>query len=505
MKFSSIKAFLTMLLLGQQFVLHAQDKTMEEYIKAAPFKMPSITIPVFQDKSFSIADFDGKGNGKKLNTDAFAKAIEACSNAGGGKVIIPKGTWLTGPIELKSNVELHAEKDAVIQFTSDHTQYPFVKAGSKSTSLVPASPIYGYDLENIAITGEGVFDGAGDSWRPVKKDKTSEEGWEKIVASGGVLDAKGKVWWPSREAMNGEEYLKQLKKKSPKPTAEEMMPAREYMRPYMLYLVNCKNVLIQGVTLRNSPKFIFYPNHCYDLTMDRVNLYNDWWAQNGDAIDISACKKVMIYKCVVNAGDDGICMKSSGGKSDDAAAGPALENVVIAACVVLRGHGGFVIGSNTDGGMERIYVTDCTFVGTDIGIRVKSNAGRGGLVKDIYIDNIKMNHILKEAILFTTFYEDVTAGKEKGDVVTTDHDKVPEFTQFHISNVSCNGASKAISITGLPDMPAHHLYFSNMDITADSGFEAIDAKDIELKNVKLNTKSQPAFKADEKNNIRMID
>ena len=147
--------------------------------------------------------------------------------------------------------------------------------------------------------------------------------------------------------------------------------------------------------------------------MNRVSVYNDWWAQNGDGIDISACKNVVVYKCNVNAGDDGICMKSSGLKD---VSNPVLENIIIAGCTVFRAHGGFVVGSNTDGGMENIYVSDCNFIGTDIGIRIKSNAGRGGLVKNIYVDNIMMKNIVHEAISFNTYYEDVPAGKDAKDV-----------------------------------------------------------------------------------------
>jgi DNA sulfur modification protein DndE len=292
----------------------------------------------------------------------------------------------------------------------------------------------------------------------------------------------GQVWWPSKEAMEGEEYLKKLKKQKRDATAEDYLPARDFLRPYMVYLVNCENVLVEGVTIRNSPKFVFYPNNCTNLNMRHVNIFNEWWAQNGDGIDISACKNVLIYQCNVSAGDDGICMKSSSSKDSNEA---RLENVVIAGCTVYHGHGGFVIGSNTDGGMNNIYVTDCDFIGTDIGIRVKSNAGRGGLVHNIFVKNIFMSGIEDEAILFDTYYEDVTAGKNAKDVKTTAEDKIPQFRDFYISNVFCRGAKTAISITGLPQMPVQKIYFDNVVISADKGYESKDAKDIDFKNVRL--------------------
>jgi polygalacturonase len=248
-------------------------------------------------------------------------------------------------------------------------------------------------------------------------------------------------------------------------------------------------VLIEDATFKNSPNFVINPQHCTNLTLRNVQVNNEWWAQNGDGIDISACKQVVVYKCTVNAGDDGICMKSSGGDAGDA----QLQNVLIADCIVYHAHGGFVIGSNTDGGLKNIFVTNCNYIGTDVGIRVKSNAGRGGLVRDIFIDNIFMKDIVNEAVLFDTYYENVPAGKTAASVKTTARDKLPVFRDFHISHVYCNGAARAFAITGLPDMPVNHLYFSDMVISARNGFKAVDAADIWLKNVQIITPAQPVY------------
>jgi len=459
----------------------SRAQNLETYIANAPFKMPVVTVPQFPDRTFTITDFGAIGNGKTLNTAAFASAIDACAKAGGGRVIVPAGTWLTGPIQFQSNIDLHVEKGAIVQFTSDRTQFPLIKPSptSKNNYMV-MPPVYGYGLENVAITGEGIFDGAGEAWRPLKKSKADNGLWSKFLSSGGVLSKDGKIWWPSREALEGEDYIKTLKKKGGELTEKDFLPARDFLRPKMIVFDNCKNVLYDGVTFRNSPMFVVNPQHCINLTIRNVHVFNEWWAQNGDGMDISACNGVVIYNTSVSAGDDGICMKSSG-KSEDA----ALQNMIIANCTVYRAHGGFVIGSNTDGGMQNIYVTHCNFIGTDIGIRVKSNAGRGGLVKNIYIDNIEMNNIVNEAILFDTYYEDVTAGKEKGDVKTTVQDKVPEFTNFYIKNVNCQGAGAAIKITGLPQMPVHDIYFQDMRIVANTGFTSVDARDIYLKNVNI--------------------
>lgn len=466
----------------------SQNKDIAYYVQKCPFEMPEIKTPNFGNKIYSILDYGGKGDGKTMNTEAFAKAIKACSENGGGTVEVPKGVWLTGPIELMSNVNFHTNRGTLIQFTADRNQYPIIKAKG-SNSFMVKSPIFGDNLENIALTGEGIFDGAGESWRPVKKQKVSEAQWSKIIEKG-IVSTDGKVWWPSSDAMNGEAYLNELKNKADA-TADDYAKARDFMRPYMFMLNKCKNILIDSVGLKNSPKFVFYPTKCTNLIISNAIVYNEEWAQNGDGIDISACKNVIIYNTLVSAGDDGICMKSSNASSDTADA--QLQNVLIAGCTVLKGHGGFVIGSNTDGGMKNIFVKDCIFNGTDIGIRVKSNIGRGGNVRNVYIDNIRMDNIIHEAILFSTSYDDKTVGKASSTTTDQKNVKVPHFNNFHISNIICSAADKAISIAGLEEQHTHDLFFENMEINSKRGFDATDANHIYLKNVKI-VAAEPIFK-----------
>lgn len=440
----------------QPLLTLAQDPPhdLSWYVQHAPFAMPAVASPSIPHRDFLLTDYGANGNGQVINTTSFQQAIAACSAAGGGRVIVPAGQWLTGPIQLLSHVDLHLEKGALIQFTRDHSQYPVL--GNKATI---ASPVYSTGQEDIAITGEGVLDGAGETWRPVKKSKMTDAQWQGLQASGGVLSPDGQIWWPSRECMENDSH-----------------------RPYMVAFNNCHRILINGVTLRNSPKFVFYPSHCTDITLDHAHIFNEWWAQNGDGIDISACKRVVVYACTVSAGDDGICMKSSGGGSNDP--GPALENVIVAACTVYRAHGGFVIGSNTDGGMQNIFVSDCHFTGTDVGLRFKSNMGRGGLVHDIYIRGIDMREIVREGVLFDTYYEDVPAGATRKNDRPTD--KTPEFRDFHISNIRCAGAATAISITGLPQMPVSDIYFDNIEMHAGKAMAAKETRDIHFHDVRIN-------------------
>jgi len=424
-------------------------------------------LPAIPNRNFSLQDYGGLGDGHTLNTGAFEKAIAACSAAGGGRVTVPAGAWLTGPIELKSNIDFHLERGALILFTKDHTPYRIENTSGRQLSV---SPISGHDLENIAITGEGVVDGGGESWRPVKKEKMTAAQWKDLLASGGVLNKEENIWWPSREAMEGKEN-----------------------RPVLVQFNHCRRVLLQGITLRNSPMYVFGPNRCQDLTMDHVTIFNEWWAQNGDGIDISSSRNVVIYRCTVSTGDDGICMKSGGMSADGQA---ALQNVIIAGCNVYHAHGGFVIGSNTDGRMHRIFVKDCNFIGTDVGLRFKSNMGRGGLVDSIFIQDIYMRDIVREAVLFDTYYENMPAGYVKDPNKPAPTDKTPEFRDFYISRIYCNGAHTAISITGLPQMPVSRVWFDTVLISSGKGLLASQAKDIDLHDVKLITKESPAYQPD---------
>ncbi|QKJ29468.1 glycoside hydrolase family 28 protein [Mucilaginibacter mali] len=465
---------------------------MDYYIAHAPFKMPAVTEPKFAGKIFNIKDYGAIGDGQTLNTTAIDKAITACNAAGGGTVLVPPGLWLTGPIEMKSNVNLHTERGTLVTFTTDHTQYPVIDGKTKVL-------LSGNKLENVAITGEGIFDGGGDTWRPLKKSKASPTLWADMLKAGGVVSKDGSMLWPTKEGMNGEEYLKTLKGKT-NLTEKDYLPARDFLRPALASITNSKNVLFDGPTFKNSPQFALNPKGCTNMIIRNVTIFNEYHAQNGDAIDLSSCKNAVVYHCTVHAGDDGICMKSSGGKGD-ALNDPALKNIIIADCIVYHAHGGFVIGSNTDGGMQNVYVTNCNFVNTDIGIRVKSSRGRGGPVHDIYVDNIYMHDILNEAVLFSTYYEDEKPGEpgQKFEV----NAKTPIFKDFYLSHIYGSGAKSAISITGLPEMPVSKLHFSDIVLSADKGVDITEASDIDLKNVKILSPQKNLFTANNAWNISL--
>lgn len=467
--------------------LNAQKHDINYYIKNAPFNFGQIILPKIPEKAYNIKDFGGVGDGKFINTAAFEKAISSISEKGGGKLIVPIGIWLTGPIQLRSNIDFHVEEGAIVQFSNDINLFPLRESSSGKIDVTP--PIWGDNLHDVSFTGKGIFDGAGEAWRPVKKSKVSDFEWKKLIAKeGSVLSDDGKIWWPSYEAKNGERLSKTITKNK-NATIKDYEKLHHFLRPMMFTLSKVTNLLIDGPTFRNSPKFILNPRQITNLVIQNTNVYNPSWAQNGDGIDISASKNVIIYNTFVNAGDDGICMKSSGDSKDGEA---KLQNVIIADCTVNDAHGGFVIGSNTDGGMKNIYVTNCTFDGSDNGIRVKSNSGRGGEVSEIFIDNIILKNIKDNAFIFDTSYADAPVGstKESEDAQKTG-DKIPYFHHFYISNVNCNEADNAFLFVGMKEKLIQNLFFKNI-IVEKSNSEVLGefAEKISFENVKVNDKKE---------------
>lgn len=368
-----------------------------------PFEMPVLVPPTFPEKDFNIKDFGAVGDGIFKNTEAFRQAIEECAANGGGRVIVPAGLWLTGPIQLKSNVNLHLLPGSHIQFTADFDDYPLIESNWEGLNQYRCmSPISGFDLENIAITGSGVIDGAGDAWRYVKKFKMTENQWKALIKSGGVLNEKGTEWWPSQEAYEGSIKVPEMLKNKHLYTKEDFEKYKDFHRPVLLNLVRCKNILLDGPTFQNSPAWNIHPLLCENLIVVNINVRNPWYSQNGDGIDVESCKNVLIYNCKFDVGDDALCMKA-GRDKEGRDRGIPTENVVIRDCIVYHGHGGFTIGSEMSGGVRNIKISNCNFIGTDIGLRFKSTRGRGGIVENIWIEDIYMKDIPTDALSFNMF------------------------------------------------------------------------------------------------------
>lgn len=455
-----------------------------------PFKMERVARPVIPNLRVSVKDFGGVGDGVTLNTEAFAKAMKHLSDKGGGHLDVPAGIWLTGPIEILSNCDLHVTPNAVIIFDPDRDLYPIIQTVFEGLDTRRCeSPVHAEGARNISITGGGVLDGSGEAWRMVKKSKLTDGEWRKLVASGGVVSRDGRIWYPD-EGFEKATMFSNMNVPSADLTEEQWNEIKSFLRPNMVSLRNCENVLLEDCSFQNSPCWNVHPLMCKNLIVNRVNIRNPYYSQNGDAIDVDSCENVLITNSTFDAGDDGICIKS-GKDADGRRRARPCKNLIVDNCTVFHGHGGFTVGSEMSGGVENIKVSNCRFLGTDVGLRFKSTRGRGGVVKNIYINDIYMKDILADAILFDLFYggkSAVEAAAEKDETINVPavpvDETTPEFRDIYISNVCCNGASRAMLFNGLPEMPVTNINVSDCTITADEGITLRNSQDITFKNVK---------------------
>jgi polygalacturonase len=473
--------------------------------------LPVVAKTSFRKDTFNIVNYGAKSDGVTLATKNINDAIIACNKKGGGVVVVPKGLWITGPIELKSNVNLHLQKNAILQFTRDFNQYPLVKSNWEGLpQMRNQSPLWATNQTNIAVTGYGIIDGGGDAWRMVKKSKLTETQWKSLVASGGVLSDDKKTWYPSQKSLDGSKIKGNPGEISADKNAAYYDSLKDFFRPNLLVFTSCKKVLLEGVTFQNSAAWNIHPLMCEDLTVRNVYAKNPWYAQNGDGIDIESCKNVLIENSTFDVGDDGICIKSGRDAWGRKRAMPT-ENVIIRNSTVYHAHGGFVIGSEMSGGAKNIFVSDCTFIGTDIGLRFKTTRGRGGVVENIHIKNINMMDIPGEAILFDMYYAAVDPIALVGDQREAPKvemlpvtEETPVFKDFFIDNVVCDGADKAIFVRGLPEMSIANINLSNINIKATKGIDIQEGKAINLTNIKLTIEhGNPLINIQNANNVNL--
>jgi len=469
-----------------------QAQNMDIY-KNVEFKMPQVTETSFLANTVSITQFGGVSGGKVKNTEAFKKAIEDLSKKGGGRLVVPRGMWLTGPIELKSNINLHVEEGAFIIFSKDKNDYPLVDVSFEGLNTIRCqSPISARKANNIAITGKGIIDGSGDAWRAVKKGKLAETEWKQIVASGGILSSDGKTWYPSESYKKGFESSSSFNVPD-KISKEELQSVKDFLRPVMVSLVGCDKVLLDGLTFQNSPAWNLHPLMCSNVILRNLTVRNPWFSQNGDGLDLESCKNVLIYDNTFDVGDDAICIKS--GKNEDGRKrGMPTENVIIKNNIVYHGHGGFVVGSEMSGGARNIQVSDCTFIGTDIGLRFKTTRGRGGIVENIYIKNINMINIPTQAIGFNMFYEGASPVLEDGqkqegnkapEKVYPVTEETPIFRNIYFKNINAINSYEAITLYGLAEMNLKNIVIEDSQFDTKKAVTIVDADGIQLKNVKL--------------------
>lgn len=434
-----------------------------------------------------------------IGTTAIQSAIDAANREGGGVVLVPKGQWLTGPLVLKTGVNLHLSEGALLQFSRNFDDYPLVRGNFEGRDAVRCQPPLSADgAERVSVTGSGVIDGGGEAWRPLKKSKAPAEVWAEQTKKG-ILTEDGKTWYPSASALKGS-VTKDPGVWQEGKTLADYAGIKDFLRPNLLVLNRCRRVLLEGVTFQNSPAWCLHPLLCKDLTVRGVTAHNPWYAQNGDGIDIESCDSVLVEDSRFDVGDDGICIKS-GRDEEGRKRGVPTQHVVVRHCTVYHAHGGFVIGSEMSGGVRDMEVYDCSFLGTDVGLRFKTARGRGGVVEDIRVHDIYMKDIAGEAILFDMYYMAQDPVPKPGETRTEPavatlpvSDGTPVFRHFILDHIVCNGAAKAIFIRGLPEMPVQDVHMSHMSLTGAAGMDCRYAKGIHLTDVQLYPASGPLIR-----------
>lgn len=349
-----------------------------------------VDLPQIADKEFYITDYGAVVGGKVSNTGAFAAAIGA-AGVRGGRVVVPAGIWLTGPIELLSGVELHLQDNAVLLFDKNKEEYPLIVTDYEGIRRIrTVSPISARGQQDIAITGTGVIDGNGHLWRPVKQFKTTERQWQALLAkSPHVIDSnEGGVWVPEesiyKARFRGEIFPGDYD--TEEEALQEAAAYYDFYRPVLMSIQHCNRVLIEGVTLRNSPAWMVHPYFCENVTVRGITLVNPAYAQNGDGLDVDSCKNVEIHHSTFMTGDDAICVKA--GKDREARKlKKSSENIHIHDCTVMHSPSGFVIGSEMSRGVRNVLVEDCSCTGDVGGVYIHGLAGRPDTVHDITIRN----------------------------------------------------------------------------------------------------------------------
>jgi polygalacturonase len=420
-----------------------------------PFDMPLVKEPSFPARVCDVRDYGAVDDGVTLNTRAFDRAIEACHEQGGGRVWIPAGTWLTGAIHLRSNVNLCLEKDALVRFSTRFSDYlPVVFTRWEGVECYNYSPlIYAHDCENIAVTGEGIFDGQGEAWWY----------WKKLqqAAAKTLYDAEFDGVPVERRVYGTEEAA---------------------LRPQFLQSISCRNVLVEGVTFLNGPMWTIHPVYCENVLVRSVTVRSE--GPNTDGLNPDSCRNVLVEDCVLSTGDDCIAI-NSGMNEDGWRVGRPCESIVIRNCHMSEGHGAVAIGSGMSGGVRNVYVSDCHFTGGDQGIRLKSMRGRGGFVENIYFERIQMTVLRCEAIVLDMFYGSSTAASRS--------DAAPAFRDIYVRDVTCESAGAAVVIRGLPEQPIERVVLEDLHLNAVEGIHCQDVDDLTLSDVSGIVQAEPPF------------
>ena len=476
-----------------------RQSDIDQLTKSASFQMPKVKVPQFPNRTFSVLDYGADRTGVMLSTEAIQQAIDACTEAGGGTVVIPEGLYTTGPITLKSNVRLYTEKNCFVVFSHDLDLYEIYDEWFEGIPTKRCtSPLNARDAENIAITGHGTFNGNGDWWRPLKKSKVAPSQWKKhLKEKGGVV--VNDIWYPDEASVLAQSYCED--QNVPVINDDSLWnEVKSFLRPVLLHFVGCKNILLEGVTFENSPAWNLHPMCCENLIMRDLNVRNPWYSQNGDGVDVESCKNVVISRCSFDVGDDAICMKS-GKNQPGRDRGIPTENVVVDDCVVYHGHGGFVCGSEMSGGIKNVQVSNNLYIGTDVGLRFKSTRGRGGIVENIYINHVNMVNIPNEGLLFDLFYGGKGAGEESEEELAARmnaeapavSEETPAFRNIVIEDVKGANIQRAIYFNGLPEMKIQNVTLRNIIMSATEGALFRQTNGLIIENVHIDCTKGEAF------------
>lgn len=433
-----------------------------KFYKDLPINIQQAEQPVIKEARINVAEYGAVGDGITDCTKAIQTAIDNLAAKGGGQVYIPEGSWLIAPINLKSGIDLHLSKGAMLVITPDRTKH--LVAGATK----PKHGVSALGCQNVSITGQGIINGNGIYWRAAKRSKFSAAEWDQFKALGGTTAMKGKeeIWYPFN--LNG------------MPNFAATATEQEALRQSTVFFKGCNKALIQGVTVVDSPKFHLELEDCTNLIVDGVTINGDWNAQNGDGIVLKTSQKVLIVNNTIDCGNDGISLKASTGKR--AFDHQPMSDVIVSANVVLYAHGGFDIGSEFASGIHDVCVYNNTILNSETGLRFKSFTSRGGKTDNIYIWNTILDRVRDEAIGFKTDYINEAIYKTEGAVGT---EWVPEFQGIHISNLLCNNARIGITAKGAPGT-IHNIDINNSTITYREANTDIDPDcDIKLKEVTL--------------------
>jgi len=428
--------------------------------------LEQIKAPVISGEKYPITDFGAVADGS-LSTEAINKAISVCSEAGGGTVVVPSGTFLTGAIHLQNNVRLHLDDEAVLLFSLDPKDYlPLVKTRWEGIDCYNYSPlIYAEDCSNIAISGKGILDGQANetNWW-IWKGRT-EYGWTEGQPSQNLPEGRPKL---------GEYEINKT------PLEERIMGEGSYLRPEFIVTYNCKNVLIEDITIRNAPFWLLHPVFTDNMIIRGVKADSN--GPNNDGCDPESCSNVLIEDCYFNTGDDCIAIKS-GRNNDGRDNGRPSENIVIRNCHMENGHGGVVIGSEISGGCRNVWVENCDMSSPELerAIRIKTNSLRGGVIEKLYFRDIRVGEVKEAVVKINCNYE--MKNEEQGE-------HIPEIRDIYISGVESNKSRYAIYLTGVPGVTnIRNIHIENCsfnNVKSENIIEGVE--DLSLTNILINNK-----------------